>query len=96
MAVAVEHREPAVFGGGRGDEGVGERDAVVAIAVFGEFAQGGHRRIGDGAVVSQDPQRVKLELDGEIFRARASGVEDLHPHYWRDSESIVSHCLLQQ
>jgi len=84
-----------VFGGCRGDQGVGGRNAVVAVAVCGEFAEGTHGRVRYGAIVAQDPQRVELGLEREMFGAGASGVENLHPHDRRDPEPVVTDGLLE-
>jgi len=77
VRVAVEYGQTAVFGGCRGDQGVGGRNAVVAVAVCGEFAEGTHGGVRYGAIVAQDPQRVELGLEREMFGAGASGVENL-------------------
>jgi len=84
-----------VFGGRRGDQGVGGRSAVVVVAACGEFAEGTHDRVRYGAIVAQDPQRVELGLEREMFGAGASGVENLHPHDRRDPQPVVADGLLE-
>jgi hypothetical protein len=71
VRVAVEYGEAAVFGGRRGDEGVGARNAVMAVTACGEFAEGTHGGVRHCAIVAQDPQRVEFGLEREMLGARA-------------------------
>ena len=91
----MEYGQTAVFGGRRGDQGVGRRNPVVAVTACGELAEGTHGRVRHGAIVAQDPQRVELDLQREMFGAGTSGVENFHPHDRRDPEPVVANGLLQ-
>ena len=52
VGVAVEHGEAAMFSGGCGDQCVGQRHAMGAVAALGEFADRAHRSVGNGAIVA--------------------------------------------
>lgn len=66
--VAMEYRNTAVFSGCCGDQRIGQRHAVIPVAMFGQLADCAHRGVGDGAIVAQDPEPVKLNLERDIRR----------------------------
>jgi len=72
VRVTMEHSEATVLCCGGGDQRVGERHAVVAVAAASQLAVGAHRCVGDGAIVAQDAQGVELALQrGELELVRA-------------------------
>ena len=52
VCVAMEHGNAAVLGSCRGDQGVGQRHAVIPVAVLGQLAERAHSGVSDGAVVA--------------------------------------------
>jgi hypothetical protein len=58
VGIPVEHREPAVLGGGCGDQCVCQRYAMVAVAAPGKLPQRAHRRIGHFSRSQEQPGRA--------------------------------------
>ena len=69
----MQHGEAAVLGGRGGDQRVGERYAVIAVAALGQLEQSAHRCVCDGAVVAHDAQRVQFGFQVDVLSAGARG-----------------------
>jgi hypothetical protein len=67
VLIAVENGQPAVLGGGRGDQGVRRRHPLLTIAPLSQVAERRHRGVSDSAIVTQDAQRVELGLKRDEF-----------------------------
>jgi len=47
VIVAMEQRNTGVLGGSRGDQGVGQRHAVIPVSAFSQLPDRAHRRVSD-------------------------------------------------
>jgi hypothetical protein len=84
MRVSVQHGEAAALGGRRGDERVGERNAVVAISALRKLAECRHGSIDRGPIVAEHPHRGQISVDARVLGCGPRRIEDLDPHDRRD------------